>query len=144
MITYEKLLSVFWSSHSPAFPPSSRQYMSIVFYHNEEQQKLALESRDREARARGKVYTEIVPFSRFYLAEAYHQKYWLQGIPELIKDFKTIYAGTNDFIASTAAARVNGYLGGSGNYEALQRELGSFGLSPAANKRLLDAVQRQK
>ena len=75
-ISYEELLNVFWESHNPTSPSWSRQYMSAIFYHNEEQQRLAQDTKARqEAKLGTKIYTEIVPYTQFYLAEDYHQKY---------------------------------------------------------------------
>ena len=123
--------------------PWSRQYMSAVFYHNEEQKSLALETKAREeARSDHKLFTEIAPFSRFYIAEDYHQKYRLQQESDLIDDFKRMYPATEDFIDSTAAARVNGYADGYGTSEALDRDLNSFGLSPAGKEKLLEIAGR--
>ena len=48
--------------------------MSAIFYHNETQKKLAVETREREAlKNGGRIHTEIVPASIFYRAESYHQ-----------------------------------------------------------------------
>ena len=75
-MTYRKLLDVFWRGHSPTSRPFSRQYMSLIFYHNEEQRRMALESKKRyEATHGGRVFTEIIPASSFTVAEDYHQKY---------------------------------------------------------------------
>lgn len=143
-ISYQDLLDVFWSSHTPAARPFSQQYASIIFYHNMEQKRLAEASRDREAARRGvSIYTEIVPFTEFYLAEAYHQKYRLQQTPDLFAEFRAIYPDDLDFVNSTAVARVNGYLGGYGTLEGLQAELDDLGLSPAAEERLLELVSRR-
>ena len=141
-ISYEELLDVFWDSHNPAQPSWSRQYMSIVFYHNDEQKKLAMETRDREAaRINGEILTEIVPASEFYLAEAYHQKYRLRQVPDLMEEFRVMYPDDEDLVDSTAAARVNGYLGSYGTFEALQAEISGLGLSLAGSQRLLDIVR---
>jgi hypothetical protein len=143
-VSYEKLLEVFWKSHNPGSRSWSRQYKAAVFFHTEEQQRLALESRDRVAAAtEGKVYTELLPFSGFYLAEAYHQKYQLQQDQEVMREFRAMYSDPRDFVNSTAAARVNGYLGGHGTSEDLQRELSTLGLSDAGAGRLLDGVNRR-
>ena len=140
-ISYEALLDIFWDSHNPAQRPWSRQYMSIVFYHNDEQKRLAMETRDREAaKINGEIFTEIIPASEFYLAEAYHQKYRLRQVPDLMKEFSIMYPDNDDFVDSTAAARINGHLSGHGTFEALQAELSDLGLSPAGSKRLLDIV----
>ncbi len=38
--SYEELLEIFWESHDPTSRPYSRQYMSIVLYHNQEQRQI--------------------------------------------------------------------------------------------------------
>ena len=87
VISYRELLEIFWKSHDPGSRAGSRQYMSAIFYHNEEQKKLAVESMKREeAGTRRKIYTEISPFSRFYRGEDYHQKFYLRQRPELIRE----------------------------------------------------------
>jgi len=102
---------------------------------------LALETRDREAVNRNaRLYTEIVPYTEFYLAEDYHQKYRLQHEQDLMGEFRVIYPETADFVNSTAAARVNGYLAGYGTSQALEEEIDSLGLSQAGAKKLLEIV----
>ena len=74
-IAYERLLESFWQAHDPTSRSWSRQYRTALFFHNEEQKNLAMESRDREAaRTHSKIQTEILPASEFYPAEDYHQK----------------------------------------------------------------------
>jgi hypothetical protein len=142
LISYDELLMVFWNNHSPTVPGVAQQYKSAVFYHNEEQKRLAMASRDKEAASLGqKVYTEIIPYSGFTLAESYHQKHRLRGHGDLMKEFEAIYPITKDFVNSTAAARVNGYLAGYGTRAQLEAELDSLGLSPAAQGKLLKKVK---
>jgi len=57
------------------------------------------------------------------------------------KEFELMYPGVYDYINSTAAARVNGYLGGHGTYKDLQAEINDFGLSQPASRKLLDMVR---
>lgn len=137
-ITYQELLDVFWANHSPQYPPYSTQYKSIIFYYNEEQHQQALESKARQEQAIGKqLYTEIRPAGAFYLAEDYHQKYYLRTVPEFAAEYEAIYPSLDDFVNSTAATRVNAYLGGGGTAEGLAKELKSLGLSPTSQDRLV-------
>ncbi len=141
-ITYQELLDIFWESHNPAQQAWSRQYMTAVFYLNDEQEVLITETRDREsAEIQGKVYTQILPASEFYLAEDYHQKYWLQNEPAIVTEYREIYPDTANFVASTAAARVNGYLRGYGTVTQLEAELNGLGLSSEGSARLLEIVR---
>jgi methionine-S-sulfoxide reductase len=136
--SYAQLLRVFWATPNSCAVSGSRQYMSAVFYHNETQKKLALESRHRESAAKGvPVTTEILPAGMFYLAEDYHQKYLLRDETTLNREFQAMYPDAKDFMNSTAAARVNGYLAGHGTEAMIQSEIDRLGLSPEAKQTLL-------
>lgn len=137
-ISFKELLGIFRESHDPAIRSWSRQYMSAIFFHNEEQKRLAVETMDREASIlKRQVFTEIVPFTEFYIAEDYHQKYALQHNPDLMREFRIMYPSFERFVASTAAARVNGYLAGCGTSKDLLAEIDSYGLSSSAVDLLL-------
>ena len=141
LISYGELLEIYWNSHDPYRRFMSRQYMNIIFVHNEEQETLARETL-LTRQQKGTVYTEIVPFSKFYAAEDYHQKYYLQGIFELMAEFKLIYPDFQDFVDSTAVARSNGYAAGYGTASSLSRELEVLGLSAAGAEILQRLVKR--
>jgi peptide-methionine (S)-S-oxide reductase len=131
VISYEEILQIFWDNHNPTGRSWSRQYMAIIFFHDQEQEKAALDTKSVvEKKLNTAVTTEIVLFEQFYLAEDYHQKYYLQGEPELSAEIRAFYPALNDFIDSTAAARLNGYIAGYGSKEQLSEEIGSYGLSP--------------
>jgi peptide-methionine (S)-S-oxide reductase len=140
-VSYKELLDIFWTDHDPFTRPWSKQYKSVIFYHNEEQKKLAFETKARlEEKLKQKIYTEIVPEDKFYPAEDYHQKYYLRSNKELMLIFKDIYPTDVDFVASTAAARINGYLGGYGKNSELEKDLREAGLYPEAVKKLITAL----
>jgi peptide-methionine (S)-S-oxide reductase len=118
--------------------------MAAIFYHNDEQKELALKTLDEvQARSKGKITTQIIPFGRFYLAEDYHQKYSLRRDRELMNQFSAMYPDLKGFVDSTAAARLNGYLGGNGTAESLEAELTSLGLSQESATKLLEAVKNR-
>ncbi len=82
-VSYRKLLDVFWRNHDPLakdrqFCDRGDQYRPAIFYHSEEQRKLAEESKKAvQAKfAPRVVYTEIVKAGTFYKAEDYHQNYY--------------------------------------------------------------------
>jgi peptide-methionine (S)-S-oxide reductase len=142
-ISYKQLLDVFWASHNPTILAYSTQYKSIIFYHDEEQRRLAVETKAQQESKQGlSIYTEIVPYSEFYLAEDYHQKYALRQESVIMKELKEIYPDIEDFINSTAVARLNGYAGAYGSAEMLKDRLDMFGLSETAQQRLLELADR--
>ncbi len=140
-ISYEQLLTLFWNSHNPCSRSSSSQYKSAVFVTNEDQQKRALISKAQKEKELGKkILTEILLIPRFYPAEAYHQKYRLQQYQPFLKEYVEIYPEFNQFLRSTAVARVNGYLSGYGTAENLQKEASQLGLSKESLERLQKMV----
>ena len=144
-IPYERLLDIFWASHDPTSKSWSRQYKAVIFYHDEEQKNMAAATRDRLAAKLGtKIHTEILPYEAFYLAEPYHQKYRLRSARDMMAEFSAMYPLDDDFVNSTAAARVNGYLGGYGSPETVKSEIGELGLSPSASKKILDIVATRR
>lgn len=81
---YEQLLNIFWHNIDPTavnaqFVDHGTQYRSAIFYHDDEQRRIAEESK-KQLGASGKfdkpIATEIVAASAFYPAEDYHQKYY--------------------------------------------------------------------
>ena len=83
-ISYDQLLGAFWSLHDPTTPNRQgpdvgTQYRSAIFYHDAEQEKAAIASRERaqkSGRFRRPVVTEIVQAPKFFPAEEYHQRYY--------------------------------------------------------------------
>ena len=143
LTSYGQLLDVFWNSHEPTRRSRPGQYMKAVFYQNEQQRELALASKVAvEKKIGSTVKTEIVPLQAFTMAEDYHQKFTLKGHKGLKKEMMRIYPRHQDLVDSTAAARLNGYLGGYGSKEQLAREIESLGLSAEAEKALAEMVRR--
>lgn len=84
VISYEQLLEVFWHTHDPTTLNRQGydvgpQYRSVIFYHNEEQKKIAkqsLEKTDASDLWKDPIVTEIQPLENYYRAENYHQDYY--------------------------------------------------------------------
>ncbi|MFQ3332429.1 MAG: peptide methionine sulfoxide reductase msrA/msrB [Thalassomonas sp.] len=80
-VSYISLLNLFWENHNPTTVnrqglDSGTQYRSVVFYHNDQQQKEAEQSkREQQASWENEIVTQILPASAFYRAEEYHQNY---------------------------------------------------------------------
>lgn len=132
---------MFWSLHSPTRPAFSQQYKSAVYAHGPEQERVAREVMARvEQRLGQRLSTEILPAGRFYLAEDYHQKYYLRQQRGLAREFAALFPDWRDFAKSTAAARANGFVGGSGEKVLLEAEIGEYGLSAEGQELLRRAA----
>ncbi|HLC67768.1 MAG TPA: peptide-methionine (S)-S-oxide reductase MsrA [archaeon] len=81
-ITYSNLLKTFWRVHDPTQlnrqgNDVGSQYRSVIYYHNDAQEKAAIDAVKKEQEKHGKpVATKIVKASKFWPAEEYHQNYF--------------------------------------------------------------------
>jgi methionine-S-sulfoxide reductase len=85
-ISFRELVETFWKNINPIqpngqFADRGSQYRTVIFYHNEDQRRMA-EISKRELEESGKfgssIETEVQPAGRFYEAETYHQEYYLK------------------------------------------------------------------
>jgi peptide-methionine (S)-S-oxide reductase len=88
--------------------------------------------------------TEILPATAFYRAEPYHQKFRLQQNRELMLRILEVYPSFEDFVDSTASARLNAYLHGYGTAEFLREELEKAGLSSETIEDFMTYVEHRK
>lgn len=128
-ISFKELLHLFWNNHEYGLTTKiKKQYASIIFYHSEDQKRIAEESRveEQERRKTETIITEIKEFSKFYPAEDYHQKYRLQGHKDLAKQLGL----TSKLLQSShVAAKLNGYLVGVGGSAQFLEESKNLGLT---------------
>ena len=82
-VSYGKLLEVFWRNTDPTdgggqFCDRGNQYRTAIFYHDDEQNSLAQQSKQALIESKGftEIATEITAASAFYSAEEYHQDYY--------------------------------------------------------------------
>lgn len=86
-IKFEDLLEVYWQTHDPTTlnkqgNDEGTQYRSVIFFHNAHQQETAEYYKaklNQSGAFNGPILTEIVPFSVFYPAEAYHKDYFAKN-----------------------------------------------------------------
>ena len=82
VISYEELLHWFWEAHDPTTlnrqgADTGTQYRSIILYHDESQRQAAEESKaEAQKHFSDPIVTEIVPLTKFWPAEDYHQEYY--------------------------------------------------------------------
>lgn len=82
-LSYRQLLEFFYRMHDPTTmnrqgPDTGSQYRSAIFFHDEEQEKIAKEVTEKVQKEwwkDGKVVTQVLPAGEWWDAEAYHQKY---------------------------------------------------------------------
>lgn len=106
-VTYEKLLDVFWRQINPTdaggqFVDRGSSYTSAIYYHNEEQKRLAEKSKKELEQSKlfdKPVVTEIRSAGPFYRAEGYHQDYWKKN-PVRYK-FYRYNSGRDQYLAKT-------------------------------------------
>ena len=87
VISLKELLSVFFTIHDPTTlnrqgADVGTQYRSAIFYHNETQRETAVQLIDELNEAHiwdNPIVTEVVPFEKFYVAEEYHQNYYVNN-----------------------------------------------------------------
>ena len=143
VISYAQLLQLFWQSHNPQRDSWSRQYMAVILYHDEMQQEQAERSKAAVMAATNQpVKTKILPLTQFYLAEEYHQKFYLQKTP-LMQEMNKAYRNQPNWIDSTAAARLNGYLSGYGMPETFVSDIKQLGLSAEGQRYLQKNVDQK-
>ncbi|MFO7882613.1 MAG: peptide-methionine (S)-S-oxide reductase MsrA [Kosmotogaceae bacterium] len=137
IISYKELLEVFWNNHSPYYQSYSKQYMSLILYHNDFQKETAENFiKQKEEESGKRAYSEIKPLDVFYLAEYYHQKYFLKQEWDFYRIYREIY-DDEEIVDSTATARVNSYLRGKGSNDQLKEEINKLGLSEETKDKLL-------
>ena len=84
-ISYEKIIDLFWDAHDPTTlnrqgADTGPQYRSIILTENDDQTRIANESKDRaQTKSKSPIVTEIVPLTKFYPAEDYHQDFYREN-----------------------------------------------------------------
>lgn len=143
-IGLDRIMEVFWDHHNPVNINHYKgdQYKSIVFYRGERQLETIRQVKERMEPGKGELETAIEPFSRFYLAEEKHQKYYLKRHPDALEKLCGLYPDPDDLSRSTLAARLNGLAKGYTNRELILNEIAEWRVSPAERDRMTETVKR--
>jgi len=83
-VSYGDLLKIFWENHDPTTPNRQgpdigTQYRSAIFFHDSEQEKTAIQSKEKLQNSdqfSRDIVTQIIPAKTFHRAEEYHQRYF--------------------------------------------------------------------
>lgn len=128
VLPFATLLEMFWAGHTPTSSWSS-QYRAALFVDDGAQLQQARDSARRLELELGQpVATEIAIDQPFYPAEGYHQKYRLRQQPSLMEALQKHFVDEPALLRSTAAAKLNGYVGGHATREEVQHDLQQVGL----------------
>ncbi|MCC9135350.1 peptide-methionine (S)-S-oxide reductase MsrA [Pontibacter silvestris] len=84
LLSYRELLKAFFLTHDPTTlnrqgPDIGEQYRSAIFYHNQEQKKMAeqyIAELELSGKYQNKIVTQVEPFTKFWEAEEYHQDFY--------------------------------------------------------------------
>nr|XP_037283563.1 peptide methionine sulfoxide reductase-like [Rhipicephalus microplus] len=126
--SFRELLKLFWPNHDPTREHVSREYMSIIFCHNDAQENEAQRSlKENQKNFSAPIVTKILKLEQYHLAEQHHQKYRLQRQTALYKSL--LQSGMKDVTRSHVATRLNGYVSGYGTMAAFNAECNQLGLS---------------
>src|SRR5690625_151954 len=104
IISYETIVDIFWRQIDPTddggqFHDRGDSYRTAIFYHNEQQRKLAEQSKkqlEKSGRFSKPIVTKILKAETFYPAEDYHQNFYQTNEEEYLKDREK--SGRDEFI----------------------------------------------
>lgn len=142
IITYSEILDWYFSNPNTCRVSYSTQYDSIIFYRDENQKSIAVSKKEEYSEKYSiKLPVRVKAYEKFYLAENYHQKYYLQLVKDVFNEYKSIYPNLIDFTNSTATMMVNSYIKGRGTIDMLKKDINKLGLSDKGKHTLLEIVE---
>jgi len=139
--SFSEILQLFWSEYTPG-KSYSKQYMSAILYSDDKQRQIAEEAIEKKKLSVRDVHVHFAPLDKFYLAEDYHQKYYLQNSSL----FEKLKIPRNDALVlanSFMATRLNGYFGGHGTYELFLSDLKGFPVDESVKAELKETVSKR-
>ncbi len=122
-ISYHALIRWFWDSINPQKLPEQPRYQPAIFAVDDKQAKAARRSVvEMEFKFKKELHSLVQPLANFEAAAQEHQKYYLQNNPQALAVLHPIFANLDALLKSTAAVRINSYLGGCASLEELEEQ----------------------
>jgi len=122
--------------HNPGSSSRSRQYMTACFTKGKTQAATATASFQAVKAALGrKPSTTVAPLTRFYVAEDYHQKYYLRTKHSDMLEACGLHSDA-DILTSPLAAKLNGFVSGDGDLQTLEQLAEQYALPEAVVQRM--------
>lgn len=139
ILSFEEILHIFWANHTSTNRTEykDRQYMSLLFYHNDEQrQTIEQVRRELEMKRNEQIETEIQPFSVFTPAEERHQKYHLKRFKRAAEKLASVFTTPASFTDSTLTARLNGFVKEYTTLSQIEEEIRLWAISDSDKEEL--------
>ncbi|WP_046178404.1 peptide-methionine (S)-S-oxide reductase MsrA [Domibacillus tundrae] len=145
LLSFEDIIRTFWAHHTSTHRVTyrERQYMSILFYHDQQQkQTIDKVKKELELERKETIETEIQPFTAFILAEDRHQKYHLKRFKQAAGMLETSFPSEASFMNSTLIARLNGFVKEFGTLQNIHQEIKLWNIPDSSRHILLDMMQK--
>lgn len=145
-ISYNKLLKIFWNNHPFDSKTDRIQYKSLILHVDENQKKLAEKSVDFTRKIFGteNVHTETKNFVKFFEAENYHQKHYMQINKPRLGPILNSLVDWKNLANSDLATKINGYLYEIKRNQTAKQTLLDYGLSEAQSEAIVNVILFQK
>ncbi|OJF97145.1 peptide-methionine (S)-S-oxide reductase MsrA [Alkalibacterium sp. 20] len=145
LLSYEDILQIYWDSHDATKDRSfkGRQYLSLLIVHSTNQQETAEMLKNKWENRNGKrIGTEIQYDRPFYPAENRHQKYFLKRFPKAMGSILPLFPDHKNFMDSTIAARLNGFVRENGRLNDIKDEISEWQLTSEEENVLQNMLQK--
>lgn len=131
LVSYRELLTYFWGHHNSRAKPIFRQYASAIFFTSKEQAEAAKAVRQgfQDKGSEDPILTAIIRLDKFYPAEQYHQKYYLQQDQALFE----LLPGKQK-LSTRVATKLNALAGRAGERPVLSKSLSQLGIEPGQSE----------
>ena len=144
IFSFERMIRTFWAHHTSTHRVTykERQYMSILFYHNQEQKRTINKvKKELEAERKETIETEIQPFTAFTLAEPRHQKYHLKRFKKAADMLTRSFPSEACFMNSTVIARLNGFVKEYSTLQTIIEEMMLWDMSDSEQDELVQMIR---